>query len=112
MADPLMDGLRLIFEKGNPPFDMIMWDGEQHTLAFRRAGDPDEWVNVWLHAKEDMGHLVERNGGSAGTHVLWEDGSFWPERGFVFNIPQRKQFDDVAPELRDRVCKKTFTIDS
>lgn len=112
MSDPLMDGLAMIFEKGNPPFDMIMWDGEQHTLAFRRAGIPDEWVNVWLHARDDMGHIVERNGGSAGTHVLWEDGTHWAGRGFVFNVPMRKQFDDISPELRDRVQHKTFKINN
>lgn len=103
-----MDGLRMVFEAPNCPFDMIMWNGEQHAMAFRRAGMPEEWVNVWLHATEDMAHLVERNGGSAGSKILWEDGVHEVGSGFVFYIPLRKQLDDVAPDLRNRVQRKIF----
>lgn len=110
MSDPLMDALVALFEKpANPCFDMIMFDLEQHTLSFRRAGDPDEWVNVWLHATEDLDHMVERNGGPAGTRILWQDGYFSSDdRHFIFYIPQRKQYDDIDDHLRDRVERKTF----
>ncbi len=105
MSDPLMSALALLADPGgHPVFDAIRWCPEQHVLSFRRVGDDDEWVNLWLHATPDLNHVAERNGAPGGSadSFLWRDGEHTPA-GFVFNIPRRRDPTEMAADLLGRV---------